>query len=83
MNQEGWEVEDAHTIVVEEDVDQGNSDPAKLSGGRLTLVSLPGPWSYLCGRCCAIYMWEISNMYGNDYLENSPPHLYLVLYSTR
>ena len=44
---------------VEEDGDQGNGDPAKPLGGRLTLVLLPYP--LLCWRS-AITLWEISNV---------------------
>ena len=85
MNQESCEMEGAQTIVVEEDGDQGNGDPAKPPGGRLTLVSFPCPLSSCCRRCCAIHLWEISNVYDNDGLERSPRHLYLylVLYSMR
>ena len=42
---------------VEEDGDEGNGDPAKPPGGRLTLVSLPYPLLCWRSRCCAI-MWQ-------------------------
>ena len=62
MNQESCEMEGAQTIIVEEDGDQGNGDPAKPPGGRLALVSSPCPLSCWCKRCRAITLWEISNV---------------------
>ena len=47
--------------------------------GIKVVVSLPYPLSCWYRRCCAIHLWEISNVYGNDDFEISPPHLYLYL----
>ena len=69
MNQKELRGRDEHTIAVQEGGDQGSGDSAKPPGGRLTLVSLPCPY---CRQCCAIHLWEILNMYGNDGLERSP-----------
>jgi hypothetical protein len=62
MNQESWEIEGAHTIIADEDGGQGNGDPAKPPGGRLILVSLSYPLLCWRSRCCAIILWEISNL---------------------
>ena len=70
-------------IAFEDDGDQGNGDSAKPLGGWLNLVSMPCLLSCWCRRCCAMHLWEISNVYDNDDFERSPTHLYLVLYSTR
>ena len=75
MNQESWEVEDAYTIVVEEDGDQGSGDSAKPLGGWLNLVSLPCLLSCWCRRCYIVRcICGRSQMYMTMMILRDLPH---------